>query len=178
MQSNGASGREHVNPRDCRLDWGVKVQIKLFSCSGGNSPVHWAVLTVRFMSVQQSRQTCNVEYSRQPMRSVEVVTRRKGQFAVVLALAATCILGRMTFVAATAAFENPAPKTFQKLAGLWDVLRWSVPAVLIGTMVTRRVMTVAAAVSLIGVLGQMVLLELLAFVSYSLNFSNRLPVPP
>lgn len=84
------------------------------------------------------------------MRSVEVVTRRKGQFAVVLALAATCILGRMTFVAATAAFENPAPKTFQKLAGLWDVLRWSVPAVLIGTMVTRRVMTVAAAVSLIG----------------------------
>ena len=55
----------------------------------------------------------------------------------------------MTFVAATSAFENPAPTTFQQLAGLWDVLRWSVPAMLIGTMVTRRVMTVAAAVSLI-----------------------------
>ena len=83
------------------------------------------------------------------MTPVEVVTHRKMPIAVMLALSATCVFGRLSVVATASAFENPTPTTFEELAWLWYFLRWSVPALLIGTLVARRVIAVATLVSLI-----------------------------
>jgi hypothetical protein len=100
----------------------------------------------------------------QHMQPVEAATHRKQQIALVLAFAATCIFGRMSFGAATSAFEHPAPTTFEQLAWLWNLLRWSIPALLIGTLFTRRVMGVAAVVSLTS-----------GFVLLALEFSSFVP---
>jgi hypothetical protein len=83
------------------------------------------------------------------MTPAEVITHRKMQIAVMLAVAATCIFGRLSVVATASAFENLTPTTVEQLAWLWDFLRFSVPALLIGTLVERRVIAMAAVGSLI-----------------------------
>jgi hypothetical protein len=81
---------------------------------------------------------------------VKVATRSKKQTAFILAVVSTCVFGRLSVVATAGAFENVSPTTFEQLAWLWNLLRWSVPALFIGTLFARRVTLVAAAVSLIG----------------------------
>ena len=83
------------------------------------------------------------------MTPAEVIAHQKMQIAVVLALATTCIFGRLSVLATASAFENLRPTSFEQLAWLWNLLRWSVPAILIGTLVERRVIAMAALVSLI-----------------------------
>jgi hypothetical protein len=83
------------------------------------------------------------------MTPVELIKQRKIQISVMLAIAATCIFGRLSFVATEAAFENPRPTAFEQLAWLWSLLRWSVPALLVGILDARRPIVIAALVSLI-----------------------------
>lgn len=95
------------------------------------------------------------------MTPAEIITHQKMQIAGVLALAATCIFGRLSVLATASAFENLTPTSFEQLAWLWNFLRWSVPAILVGTLVETRVIAVAAAVSLIS-----------AFVLLAMEFSS------
>ena len=83
------------------------------------------------------------------MTPVELIKQRKIQIAVMLAIAATCIFGRLSFVATESAFENTRPTAFEQLAWLWNLLHWSVPALLVGILVARRSIVIAALVSLI-----------------------------
>jgi hypothetical protein len=70
--------------------------------------------------------------------------------AISLALGATCLFGRMSFVASSGGYENPDPTQIQQLRTLWWSAYWIVPALIVGTLIPRRVVVVAAAVNLIG----------------------------
>lgn len=78
---------------------------------------------------------------------------RRELLALVLALVATMTFALMSTFAASVAFENPAPEGFGKYARLWNFLSYALPALLIGTLSTRRVACLAAAASLISELG-------------------------
>lgn len=73
----------------------------------------------------------------------------ENRIAILLALAATCIFGRMSFLASSGAFENPEPTRFQQLEMLWTVLHWITPALLIGILCSRQIIYAAAAVKLL-----------------------------
>ena len=107
------------------------------------------------------------------MTPVEVVTHRKMPIAVMLALAATCVFGRLSVVATASVFENSTPTTFEELAWLWRFLHWSVPALLIWTLVARRVIAVAALVSLISGL-VLLAMEFSSFVAIGLYVPNSM----
>ena len=99
------------------------------------------------------------------MTPVKVTTGFKKQAAFIVAVVSTCVLGRMSVVATAGAFENDSPATFEQLAWLWNLLRWSVPALFIGTLFARTVVFAAAAVSLIG-----------GFVLLAFEFSSFVPI--
>lgn len=74
----------------------------------------------------------------------------RSQIAILLAVTATCLFGRLSFTASIGAFENLDPSQFQQLWWLWRILFWVVPALIVDMLFSRRVVFVAAAVNLFG----------------------------
>lgn len=70
----------------------------------------------------------------------------KTKAVILLALIATCMFGRMAWLAGVGAFENPSPSKFERLEAFWTALYWLIPALLVGVAVSRGLIIVAAGV--------------------------------